>query len=295
MLLVTGAAGFIGDNLVRILLKKDYNIRALCLNKEEAARVPKKVEKVIGDITKPETLRNIGKDIDKVVHLAGVVSYSMPRERMFFINVDGTRNLLKECTDVDKFIFSSSVSVYGEIKGEADESYPFSPKNPYGESKAEDERLILDSGLKHVMLRIAPIYGLGSPSWLKNLGLLERGFPIPNTKNTTHIVHVSDAVQAFVKAVEKGNGVYNIADKEPLPFVEFAESIVRLLGKTPKRLPYFIVALLARAKGMKPYLDVLTMNRNYVIRKAEKELGYAPEADFGVETKKMVEWYRKHD
>ena len=50
---------------------------------------------------------------------------------------------------------------------------------------------------------------------------------------------------------------------------------------------------MARMGGMKTYLDVLTMNRNYDIGKAQKELGYAPAADFNRELAKMVTWYKK--
>ncbi len=291
MLLVTGATGFVGKNLTLRLLKKGYDVKILCLPDEDVRDLSSKVEVIRGDITKPETLRNALKGVDTVVHLAGLVSYLKPKAVLYEINAAGTKNLLKHCKRVEKFIFSSSVSVYGEIIGKANENYPLSPRTPYGESKALAERLILNSRINHVILRVAPAYGKGSPSWKKNLKLLEHGFPIPNTKNKTHVVHVADMVQALELAVSKGEGIYNIADKEPLPFVNFAETIVRLLGKKPIRMPFFAVNLLARLKGMKTYLDVLTMNRHYVIEKAEQELGYRPKADFRREVKRMVEWY----
>jgi len=297
MLLITGATGFIGKKLIEALSKKNHDIRALCINEADSKNLPVKVDVAFGDITRKETLKKAFEDVDTVVHLAGIVSYSKPREEIFRINVDGTRNVLESCGSVGRFVFPSSVSVYGEIKRDekAGEGYPLAPGNPYGESKVEAEKLILDSGLKSVILRIAPIYGAGSPNWENNLRLLERGFPIPNTKKKTHVAHVSDVVQAFERSVKRGNGVYNIAGREPMPFVEFAETIVRMLGKKPRRLPAFIVDLLARAKGMKAYLDVLTMNRHYVIEKAEKGLGYEPRADFRAEVGRMIEWYKKLD
>jgi len=293
MLLVTGATGFVGDTLTASLIKKGHRVRVLCRRKEDAGKFSSKAEVAFGDITKPETLKNALRGVDTVFHLAGLVSYSKPRGELFRINAKGTENLLAHCENVDRFIFSSSVSVYGEIKGKADENYPLSPRTHYGESKAEAERLILDSGVKSVILRIAPIYGRGSPSWNKNLGLLERGFPISNTKNTTHVVHISDVIQAFEGALKRGKGVYNIAGGAPVPFTDFAETIVRQLGKRPRRMPMFAVSLLARLTGMKTYLDVLIMNRHYVIDKARKELGYRPKADFKLEIKRMVEWYKE--
>ncbi|MEE9323371.1 MAG: NAD(P)-dependent oxidoreductase, partial [Candidatus Aenigmarchaeota archaeon] len=232
------------------------------------------------------------KDIDTVIHLAGLVSYSKPREVMFRVNTEGTKNVLEACKKADKFIFSSSVSVYGEIKGEADESYPRNPKNPYGESKREAENIIRDSDIPNLIFRIAPIYGEGSPQWLKNLSLLEKGFPIPRTPNLTHVTHILNAVHAFTIGIKKGEGIYNIADVKPVKFVEFAEILVEMLGKEPKTLPYWLVNLLARLKGLKTYLDVLTMNRNYDISNAVKELDYNPKIDFLGELKKMVDWYK---
>ena len=292
MLLVTGASGFVGRPIVEKLLEKGYKVRALCISSEEAGKVPKKAERVIGDITKPQTLISPLNGVDTVIHLAGIVSYARPREELFRINAIGTRNLLEHCKNVKKFIFASSVSVYGEIKGEADENYPLTSKTPYGESKMMAEKYIMDSGVPYVILRMAPIYGKGSPDWWKNLKLMERGFPIPNTKNLTHVTHISSAVQAFTSAVERGKGVYNIAEKEAVPFAEFAETVMRLLGKQPRRMPVFIVNLVAGIMGMKKYLDVLTINRHYVIRKAENELGYRPTGDLKAELKRMVEWYR---
>jgi nucleoside-diphosphate-sugar epimerase len=293
MLLVTGGTGFVGSNLIREIGKTREDIRILSKDFEMAKGMYPKFEIFKGDITRKETLSGVSKDVDTVIHLAGTVSYSKPRDEIFRINVKGTKNVLKACERADKFIFSSSVSVYGKIRGEADESYPRDPSNPYGESKREAEDIVRDSGTRNLIFRIAPIYGEGSPVWQKNLSLLERGFPVPRTENTTHVAHIKNAVQAFVLGLKpRAEGIYNIADEEPVKFTEFAETLVRLLGKKPKTLPCWLVNLLARAKGMKTYLDVLTMNRNYDIANARKELRYDPKLDFQNELRKMVEWYR---
>lgn len=292
MLLVTGATGFIGTNLVESLVRKGHRVRALCRDREKAKLLPEKAEIFIGDVERPQTLAGALDDVDTVIHLAGMVSYSKSREDLFRANAIGTKNLLEHCGKVKRFILSSSVSVYGEVKGEADENYPLSPTTIYGESKLKAETYVRDSGIPGVILRIAPVYGVGSPSWKKNLKILERGFPIPKTRNVTHVVHISDVVQAFEKAIGKGSGIYNIAGKKPVPFVELAETLLNLLGKKPRNMPVFIVKSIAAATGMKAYLNVLTMNRHYFIRKAEKELGYEPKADLRKELKRMVDWYK---
>lgn len=291
MLLVTGATGFIGRALATRLLGSGRKIRIISRN-PDAGKILPGAEVFRADLSDPKQVEGAARGVDTVVHLAGLVSYSKTREEIFAANAETTRNLLEECGNVRRFVFSSSVSVYGEILGSADESYPTGPRNPYGESKLECERLITGSGIPHVILRIAPVYGAGSPSWRKNLSLLEKGFPIPKTGNLTHVVHVSDAVQALEKSLKKGRGIYNIAGREPVPFADFAGTLVRLLGKPPRRLPMFLVRGLARPAGLSAYLDVLTMNRNYSIGKAMKELGYAPDARFMEAVKDMVDWYR---
>ncbi len=292
MILVTGATGFIGQRLTRLLMKRGHRVRLLCMDRKAGEDMFPKAEVFGGNLLKPETLEGLTEGIETVIHLAGIVSYSKSRDEIFAANVDTTRNLLAISKHVKRFIFSSSVSVYGKISGMADENYPTSPMNPYGESKLECEKLIVKSGIPHVMLRIAPIYGMGSPSWMKNLSLMEKGFPIPKTKNLTHVVHISDVLQALERSVKRGEGIYNIADRNPIPFMDFVEIIMRDLGKEPKRMNMLLVKMAARAKGMGPYLNVLTMNRNYLIGRAEKELGYRPKANLQEEVKRMVEWYR---
>lgn len=293
MLLVTGATGFVGWDLLYRIGKKRSDIRVVARNRRRAEGLYPKHEIVRGDLTKPHTLYGLGKDVDTVIHLAGRVSYSLPRDELFRINVEGTRNLLDKCKEADRIIFASSVSVYGEIRGKADEGYLIKPGTPYAESKLEAENLVRDSGIDHVVLRIAPVYGEGSPQWIKNLRLLEKGFPIPKTGNLTHVVHNSQVARAIESGIKKGSGIYNIANKEPVEFTEFASMLVRELGKEPRTWPYWLVSTLSRFKGMKTYLDVLTMNRHYVTEKAEKELGYEPDEDFVKQVRKMVSWYKK--
>ena len=291
MLLITGAGGFLGSRLARLLAGRRDDVRLL-FHGPIPTSLPRNAEAVRGDVTSGAGLGKALKDVDTVIHLAGLVSYSKPRDELFRVNAWGTQNLLSRCADVSRFVLASSVAVYGETRKEADESHPLHPRNPYGESKAEAESHVGGSGIPCVMLRMAPVYGAGSPSWRKNLSLLDKGFPIPSTRNLTHVVHADDAVQALAKAASKGSGAYNIADSRPIPFMEFASEIVRLLGRKPRVMPMLLVKMLAAAKGMGPYLDVLSMNRSYAIDKARKELGYKPAADLKAELRRMVEWYR---
>jgi len=291
MILVTGGTGFIGRMLVNGLLRKGEKVAVLCRDAEKSRGMFPKARIIQGDVTDPVTL-DLGK-ADKIVHLAGMVSYSKTREELFRVNVEGTRNVLEACSGAKRFVFASSVGAIGPAKGVTTELTPCKPATPYGESKLEAERLVRGSGLPNVILRFAPVFGEKSPYWLKNLKLLEKGFPIPNVKTMTHVLHASNAARALELALEKGSGTYLIADRTPVKFVDFASNIMRLLGNEPKVMPAPMVNMMAAMVGKGGYLKVLTMNRQYDISKAREELGYEPKGDFQEELKRMIDWYKK--
>lgn len=289
MILITGGTGFIGTALIKRLLEAGEEIRLLKLYSEKTDLPVAEV--LDGDILDPDSLKEAVKGVDKIVHLAGVVSYTMPKEQLFKINVEGTKNMLAACSKVKRFVFASSVSVYGPRKGLITEDTPTMPMNDYGSSKLEAEEAVLESGLNYVIVRMAPIYGAGSPQWMKNLKLLDSGFPVPNVKTMTHVLSIDNAAQALQLALTGSEGVYNIADDKPVPFVDFTEEILRLLGKEPKRMPLWLLKIGASFKGLGPYLDVLVHERNYDLKEARKGLGYKPDKDFDNQLKRMVKWY----
>ncbi|RLJ08072.1 MAG: hypothetical protein DRP16_02175 [Candidatus Aenigmatarchaeota archaeon] len=295
MILVTGGTGYIGRNLVEKLLFLGYKVRLLSRNPEITKYMFPEADVVEGDVLKKSNLEIAVSGVSEVIHLAGLVSYTKPKDEIFHVNVDGTKNLIEVCVElgVKRIIFSSSVSVYGPVEHVVTERTQPNPVNPYGESKLEAEKLILESGIPYVILRFAPVYGEGSPVWAKKLKLLER-FPVPDTKNLTQLVNVFDAVHAFEIVLKKKDilGTYLIADKKPIKFVEFAEMLVRELGKKPVKVPYWFAKFLSKVSGFGDYFEVLTMNRNYDITRAETELGFKPKANMKEEIKKMVKWYR---
>lgn len=294
MILITGATGFLGKEIIRRISGSRDDIRILAVDYENARRMYPGYDVLKGDITDRGSLKGMGKDVDTVIHLAGLVSYKKPKDEIFRVNYQGTWNVAEACREADKFIFSSSVSVYGEIiEGKANEMHPTNPVNYYGESKLDAELAITDFGIPHVIFRIAPVYGKGSPNWETNLSMLERGFPIPNTDNLTHMTHVSNAVRAFELACsKKATGIFNIADREPVKFTDLACKIVGMLGKKPKVLPFWLTGLMAALSGKGPYLRVLTMNRNYDVSKASGILGYDPEDSLEANLKEMTDWYK---
>jgi len=291
MILVTGATGFIGTAFVKALVASGEKPRILVRN--ASTERMDGAETVEGDLLSIPSLENATKGVNAVVHLAGLVSYSATKSELFATNVAGTLNLLNACkkTNVKRFVFASSVAVYGKHTGPISEDTPTRPLNDYGNSKLVAESYVMESGMECIILRFAPVYGAGSKQWMENIKLLDGGFPVPATKNKTHVVSVGNATGALMLALTGPSGTYNIADAEPIGFTDFAERIVRLLGKEPKAMPLWLVKLGATFKGLGPYVDVLTQERQYSIKETQEKLGYKPVDDFEDEADRMVKWY----
>ena len=288
MILVTGGTGFIGTLLVKHLLESGHSVRLLC---QDPSRAPKGVEVIKGGILDREPVREALKGVEQVIHVAGLIDYKLPRDRLFLVNMEGTRTLLDEAKEVDKFIFASSVSVYGETQGPATEETQPHPKTFYAESKLAAEELVLKRDGDYLALRIGVVFGVGSPIWEDIMGFFSKGFPLPKSKNMMNLVHVSDVVRAFEIGLTKGTGIYNIAGKTSMPFVEFASLLAYHLQMKPKFWPVWLVKNLAALKGKRAEMGAFLTNREYDISKAKRDLNWEPEAYFEKEIKLMAEWY----
>ena len=293
MILVTGATGFIGKGLTAKLLKKGYQVKVLTRNPELAKRLFPNAVVTEGNLSDKNSVKSAMKDVSKVVHLAGLVDYK-DRKRLFEINCRCTQNLLECCKHVDKFVYSSSVTVYGNVEGKADYKTEPHPSGPYGESKVMAENLVRDSGINSAILRIAAVYGEDSPWFDYFLKVMSLGIPYPRTENKTQLVHLSDAVQGIALSVEKGKGTFIIADEKPVKFAYIAEKIAHLLGKRYWTVPPWMLTIPAKLLGMDELIIESIENRVFDIARSEDALGFKPRADINSELKRMVDWYLKN-
>jgi len=176
-ILITGGAGYIGSQLMRDLAAdprfQGQTVRILDnMFREKFVSywdLPKGVtfEAVDGDIRKEEDLERAFRDVTLVFDLAGITNAPLSFERKELtkeVNVDGARKVLEHCVKNKAFlVYASSASVYGPTKELVDESYPCNPASPYGSSKIEAEKMILEAcktqGLKAVILRLGTVYG----------------------------------------------------------------------------------------------------------------------------------------
>lgn len=192
------------------------------------------------------TAGDVAKDIDTVFHLAGkahALSETQQDEKEYFqINTEGTRRVLEaaQSSGVRRFVFFSSVKSMHEGGPEClDESSPCLPVTPYGKSKREAERLVLEGNYvpEPVVLRLSMVYG---PSPKGNLPRMIESVakghfpPIPEFGNKRSMVHVDDVVQAAILAADKPGAsgqTYLVTDSQPYSTRELYEWICQALGK----------------------------------------------------------------
>ena len=158
MILVTGATGFIGSNLVRRLAAEAKPVRALVRDAEKARRVlGPDVETITGNIAEPVSLARAAEGADTIIHLVGIIQEA--RGATFEgIHVRGTENILAAAVRAGarRFVFQSALG-----------TRPNAPSR-YHQTKWRAEELVRASGLSWTILRPSLVYGPGTispPGW----------------------------------------------------------------------------------------------------------------------------------
>ena len=235
-ILVTGGAGYIGSHIVEQLIKDKETVIILDnLVTGYKKLINKKAKFVKADIKSKIKIAKIIKDhnITDVIHLAAYLNVSEAeknKKKYYHNNITGTKNLLQACknSNVKNIIFSSSCSIYGNVKGSVDEDKKPNPQGYYAYTKLKGEELIKKyskiSNYKYAILRYFNVAG-ASPS--NKVGEIEKSHghlikniaiqylkkkPIVNiygknykTKDGTCIrdyMHVSDLADVHVKSIK---------------------------------------------------------------------------------------------
>lgn len=180
--LVTGGAGYIGSHTVKKLAEAGYEIVVYDNLSTGSARAVLDGELIIGELNDTERLAGVFADgkFDAVLHFAASISVPESLEQplaYYHNNTCNVVNVLQCCQQfgVDRFVFSSTAAVYGEIQEyPVRESSPTVPINPYGKSKLMSENIIRDyalaSELKYVILRYFNVAGADSSGTIGQMG-----------------------------------------------------------------------------------------------------------------------------
>ncbi|NPA87026.1 MAG: NAD(P)-dependent oxidoreductase [Candidatus Diapherotrites archaeon] len=252
--LVTGASGFLGRELLPLL--------------ERRYRVVPFSRRNGGDVLDREKVFDAVSKVDRVVHLAAELRDSSPR--LFDVNVRGTRNVADACEQMGvKLIHASTVGIYGDT-GEipADERREASPETPYELSKLLAEHAILVRSVDHAILRFAPITG-PHREWARLKNHARRGFPLPYRDQRWQLLSLGDAVRAILFALEENlSGIYNVAHPR---IYDFAEVMEALLGRRPLLAPPSLLKPIYTLAGYSNAFKRLVRNRLYDVQKIRRE------------------------
>lgn len=308
--LVTGAAGFIGSNLVEAILRLGYQVRGLdnfSTGKKENIDLFKdnpNFEFVEGDIRNLETCLQVCEGIDYVLHQAawGSVPRSIERPLLYEeINIKGTLNMLEAAkqSGVKKFVYASSSSVYGDEptlpKKEGKEGNLLSPyaltkRTNEGYAKLYTELYGLDTyGLRYFNVfgrRQDPdgAYAAVIPKFIKQLLHDERPTINGDGKQSRDFTYIENVIEANLKACKASSKVagqvFNIAYGGRVFLIDLYHELCRLLDKGIE--PIF---------GPERPGDIKHSNAN--ITKAKELLGYSPDWSFERGIKEAIDWYKE--
>jgi len=327
LFIVTGAYGHLGNTIIKKLLAKGENVRALVLPAEKSAALDGlDLEIVRGDICRADSLGSLFTVNEPteiiVIHTAGIVSIaSKYQKKVRDVNVNGTANIIKMCLkhQVKRLVYISSVHAIpekngGEVITEVDSFSPERVFGLYSKTKAEATQLVLDSvkkGLDAVVVHPSGIigpqdYGRSHTTQLI-IDYLE-GRLIAGIKGGYDFVDVRDVADGTIAAAEKGRrGECYILSGRYIQVCELLMLLHEISGKrkisitlplwfvkATASLSEFYYKLLRQPPLYTSYsLYVLGCNANFSHEKATRELGYSPR-DIRETLVDTVEWLMKN-
>lgn len=319
--LVTGATGFIGENLVNTLLKLEYKVVCLARSNRKAGRVRAAGAKIIiDDLCRPQNLSQYIHDFDVIFHVAGVTK-GANREDYFDGNCLATRNLVQLMDQYapphQKLIYISSQAAAGpSTQSNFSESYPEdSPVSAYGESKHAAEKEVLSVADKRpvVILRPSIVFGPGDRALLPLFRSAQWGIlPRPGLRDMpVNFIYVQDLVAAMILAAEKteaNNKIFFINDGMEYSWGKWNKVLAECLHSRVISIPIakgvlyagcMIGGIFAKISGRTTYLNPDKWNeikQDGWLCSSErivKELGFSPRWTLTAGITETVLWYQK--
>jgi nucleoside-diphosphate-sugar epimerase len=305
--LVTGGTGFIGSNISKLLVNKNYSVKIFDDNSRGSIynikNFKKKIKFIKGDIRNKELLNNVLQNTDAVIHLAYVNGtehfYSKPVQ-VLDIAVKGILNVIEGCikNKVKELYLASSSEVYqtpNKIPTDEHESLKipniFNPRYSYGGGKILTELMGIHYGKKYfkklIIFRPHNVYGPNMgyehviPQFICRFKKLKnKKFKIQGNGNETRsFIFIDDFISAFDLVLRKGKhlNIYNIGTEEKIKISKLAHVISRFFNRK------------------------IILNKNWIIKGSVKhrcpsilkirKLGFKKKYDVYSGLSKTIDWY----
>lgn len=314
--LVTGGSGFLGINLIRFLLKKNYDIVSLDIVEFDYPDCINKIKWIKGDIRDKKIVNEVMKNIDIVIHTAAALPlYS--KEDIFSTDIEGTRNVIDAASKnkVKRFVQVSSTAVYGiPDHHPLIEDDKLDGVGPYGIAKIEAEKLCLSYREKGMCVPIIRPKSFIGPERLGVFALFYdwakdgKGFPmIGSGKNRYQLLDVEDLCQAIYLTMtldkNKVNDTFNIGAKEYTTMKEDYQAVLDEAGFGKRIVPFpaspmiwtlRLLELLHLSPLYKWVYETASKDSFVSIEKAEKILDFKPKYSNKDALLRNYKWYLKN-
>jgi dihydroflavonol-4-reductase len=319
---VTGATGFVGSHVARVLAEQGADLRLLVRSSSDLRNIEDlKAERVIGDLRDPASLRKAVSGCDAVFHVAADYRlWVRDPDEMYRSNVDGTRAVLEAAREsgVRRVVYTSSVATMGFTSNGhlADEDSPVSLANmigTYKRSKFMAEQVAVEaarSGMDVVVVN--PTTPVGerdikpTPTGRIVVDFLKKKFPA-YVDTGLNLVDVTECARGHLAALEKGkSGERYILGGENLTLKQILDKLAAITGlPSPRiRVPYAValatgvvdqlVTGYIRKREPRATIDAVRMGRKKMFvssGKAERDLGWkAVPVDDAL--RRAVKWFQ---
>ncbi len=319
--LITGVNGLVGSNLARQLIADGCSVRGLVRPGSDLRSIGGlDIDLVVGDVLDPGSIRTAVSGVDTVFHTAAVISYwRRERERMFAVNIDGTRHVVAASIQAGegRFVHTSSIAAMplrtsGEITTEESPHDGEFFDVGYRISKYRSEQVVLEAvrnGLDAVILN--PVIIMGPGDYRFHGGRMIKdvysGRIFYSPPGGSSVVSVRDVVQAHIAAAQRGRtGERYILCGENYTFKDIFRTTAEVVGGIPPlfTVPGPLVKAVASISesvsslfGVKPWVSRelvagIEITKRYSADKARRELGFSP---MGLRDtiRTTFEWYKE--
>ncbi|MBN1381139.1 MAG: NAD-dependent epimerase/dehydratase family protein [Deltaproteobacteria bacterium] len=324
--LITGATGFIGGNLVKGNLAKGNRVRALALTGDPGAVSLKTqgVEVAEGDVRDFASVKKAVDGMEIVFHCAAVVTDWAPKRLFREVTVDGAENMCRAAGEagVSRFVDISTCDVFGIDEDHVmDESFPLRPwKEPYPDYKIKSEEIMWryhrEKGLPVTMVYPCWVFGEGDQTFVPLLAdaIIKKELIFWRRDALVWPTYIENLVDLLLLISEDpravGNG-YLVHDGECTTLQEFCTEIARAMGVPPAttHIPYglayaasWIMELLWKMLRIqkRPLLTTYTVKNlgsrfHFSIDKARRELGWTPKIPYREGMAVTMKWLKTLD
>tara|TARA_B100000700_G_scaffold178585_1_gene197241 strand:- start:2423 stop:3313 length:891 start_codon:yes stop_codon:yes gene_type:complete len=292
-ILVAGGTGFLGINLIKVLVKNKYQVTSLSSKKINKTKKIKKVRYIHCDISNYKKLKKkINNNFNIVINLSGNIDHNNKKQTRK-THFKGTKNLINiiNKSNLKIFIQIGSCLEYGRLPSPQQEIKNPKPISYYGKAKYEASKFLIKSNIKnYIILRLYQVYGPYQKkdrlipqvidSCLKN-----KKFSCSEGYQLRDFIYVNDFVQLIIKILgfnKFSSGVYNIGSGNPISVKKIINMIVKKIKKG------------------KPEFGKIEMRKDEIVnlypklKKVRKELKWKSKISLSEGLKKTINFYAKN-